>query len=68
VQKLESDRGDWKTYWDAKAQVPFMRNGAKWVSFDNPESLIKKVYHKPQSLISPTRAGQELDSWHAWQG
>ena len=33
----------WYTYWDPKAKVPFMRNGAKWISFDNPESLHQKV-------------------------
>jgi chitinase len=40
---LASDRGDWKTYWDPIAKVPYMRNGAKWVTFDSPASLMKKV-------------------------
>jgi len=40
---LMSDRGDWKIYWDKAAKVPFMRNGAKWVAFDNPDSIHEKV-------------------------
>jgi len=39
-----SSRGEWKIYFDGfDGQAPYMRNGAKWISFDNPYSLRKKV-------------------------
>ncbi|CAG7689048.1 unnamed protein product, partial [Allacma fusca] len=42
-KELNGNRGQWKTYWDSSARVPFMRSGSKWLSFDNPESLYQKV-------------------------
>ncbi|CAL8109513.1 unnamed protein product [Orchesella dallaii] len=43
VKELLSNRGDWQTFWDDNAKVPFMRNGNKWLTFDNPESIREKV-------------------------
>lgn len=49
-RELKASRGDWTTYWDDKAKVPYMRNGNKWVSFENPDSIKEKVSHISQHL------------------
>jgi chitinase len=34
---------NWSVYLDLEAKVPFMRDGNKWVSFDDPQSVTQKV-------------------------
>ncbi|OXA56244.1 probable chitinase 2 isoform X2 [Folsomia candida] len=50
-RELTASRGDWTTYWDDVAKVPYMRNGNKWVSFDNPDSIREKVKYITQKKL-----------------
>ena len=34
---------DWVEEWDETSAAPFAYNGIKWVGYDNPKSLNKKV-------------------------
>lgn len=39
-------KGSWKHEWHSVASVPYMHNKeGEWVSFENEESLEKKVYY-----------------------
>ena len=41
---------NWVEEWDETSAAPFAYNGIKWVGYDNPKSLNKKVYRLRRDL------------------
>lgn len=41
---MKKEGNEWLEQWDDVAQVPYMFNGEKWVSFDNQRSVAIKVW------------------------
>jgi len=43
ICEMMSQDKSWTRKWDENCQAPFVYNGIKWVGYDDPESISKKV-------------------------
>ncbi|CAF0742069.1 unnamed protein product [Brachionus calyciflorus] len=57
-------KGNWKEKWHPLAQVPFMFDETQWVSFENEESLAKKIdFVKTNELAGACVYSIDLDDF-----
>jgi len=42
-EEMSDQKEEWTREWDEQCQAPFAYNGIKWIGYDDPESIGKKV-------------------------
>lgn len=58
---------EWHMFWDNVAQVPFLKRGAAWISFDSLRSIYAKISHHFGPILprGVMLTGLRLDNYDA---